>query len=94
MACQLINRSTPGAEDVDWVFDPRCFVDDDGQAYLYFGGGMPDTGDNARVIRLGEDMVSLADESATTSNATSSRRRACTTSTCALPGPGPTRSST
>ncbi len=61
----LITRSTPGVEDVEWVFDPSCFVDDDGQAYLYFGGGMPDTGDNARVIRLGEDMVSLADESAT-----------------------------
>jgi arabinoxylan arabinofuranohydrolase len=62
----LVNRSTPGVEDVDWVFDPSCFIDDDGQAYLYFGGGMPDTGDNARVIRLGEDMVSLADDVATT----------------------------
>ena len=62
----LVNKSTPGVEDVDWIFDPMCFVDDDGQAYLYFGGGMPDTGDNARVIRLGEDMVSLAGESATT----------------------------
>ena len=61
----LVNRNTPGAEDVDWVFDPACFVDDDGQAYLYFGGGMPDTGDNARVIRLGEDMISLADDAAT-----------------------------
>lgn len=62
----LITGSTPGVRDVDWVFDPTCFVDDDGQAYLYFGGGMPDTGDNLRVIRLGEDMISLADESATT----------------------------
>ncbi len=65
----LINRNTPGVEDVDWIFDPRCFVDDDGQAYLYFGGGDIDTGDNARVIRLGEDMISLADESATTISA-------------------------
>ncbi|MFZ5895155.1 MAG: glycoside hydrolase family 43 protein [Myxococcota bacterium] len=62
----LITRLTPGVEDVEWIFDPTCFVDDDGQAYLYFGGGMPGTGDNARVIRLGADMVSLADESATT----------------------------
>ena len=28
---------------------PFVFIDDDGQAYLYFGGGKPDTGDNARV---------------------------------------------
>ena len=62
----LVNRRTPGVEEVEWVFDPMCFVDDDGQAYLYFGGGMPDTGDNARVIRLSEDMVSLADDAATT----------------------------
>ena len=61
----LIDRHTPGVEDVDWIFDPACFVDEDGQAYLYFGGGEPDTGDNARVIRLGDDMVSLADEAAT-----------------------------
>jgi arabinoxylan arabinofuranohydrolase len=62
----LINNSTPGVEDVNWIFDPTCFIDDDGQVYLYFGGGMPDTGDNARVIRLNADMVSLADTSATT----------------------------
>jgi len=61
----LIDSSTPGVEDVDWIFDPACFVDQDGQAYLYFGGGMPDTGDNARVIRLGQDMISLADDAAT-----------------------------
>lgn len=65
----LITRSTPGVSDVEWVFDPTCFVDDDGQAYLYFGGGMPDTGKNARVIRLGADMISLADNAATTIDA-------------------------
>jgi arabinoxylan arabinofuranohydrolase len=62
----LITNSTPGVSDVDWIFDPGCFVDDDGQAYLYFGGGPEDTGDNARVIRLNDDMVSLMDSSATT----------------------------
>lgn len=62
----LVTRSTPGVEDVDWIFDPTCFVDTDGQAYLYFGGGQPNTGDNARVIRLHDDMVSLADARATT----------------------------
>lgn len=62
----LITESTPGAEDVDWRFDPTCFVDDDGQGYLYFGGGPIGTGDNARVIRLADDMVSLLDAVATT----------------------------
>lgn len=61
----LVNRSTPGVRDVKWIFDPTCFVDDDGQAYLYFGGG-DDGADNLRVIRLGEDMISLADEEAAT----------------------------
>ncbi|AUX27867.1 uncharacterized protein SOCEGT47_084670 [Sorangium cellulosum] len=62
----LVDKSTPGVGDVDWIFDPSVFVDDDGQAYLYFGGGPPDTGDNTRVIRLNEDMISLKDASATT----------------------------
>lgn len=62
----LINKQTPGVSDVDWIFDPTCFIDDDEQVYLYFGGGQPNTGDNARVIRLNDDMVSLRDASATT----------------------------
>lgn len=62
----LVTRSTPGVSDVDWLFDPACFVDCDGQAYLYFGGGPEGTGDNARVIRLNDDMISLADSVATT----------------------------
>lgn len=62
----LITRDTPGVEDVEWVFDPTCFVDDDGRAYLYFGGGPDGSGDNGRVIRLGADMVSLAEPAATT----------------------------
>jgi arabinoxylan arabinofuranohydrolase len=51
---------------VEWLFDPAAFVDDDGQAYLYFGGGPEATGDNARVIRLNPDMISLADSAAIT----------------------------
>jgi len=62
----LVTKSTPGVTDVDWLFDPACLVDDDGQAYLYFGGGPEGTGDNGRVIRLGDDMISLEDASATT----------------------------
>ncbi|WP_288131378.1 endo-1,4-beta-xylanase [Microbulbifer sp.] len=52
----LVDRNTPNG-NVDWVFDPGVFIDDDGQAYLYFGGGGPG---NARVIRLNEDMISTS----------------------------------
>jgi arabinoxylan arabinofuranohydrolase len=62
----LIDPTVPGAGDVEWLFDPSALVDDDGQVYLYFGGGPEGTGDNARVIRLNSDMISLADAAATT----------------------------
>ena len=51
----LITRSMPNC-NVDWLFDPGVFIDDDGQAYLYFGGGGEG---NARVIRLNNDMISV-----------------------------------
>ncbi|HDQ26534.1 MAG TPA: carbohydrate-binding protein, partial [bacterium] len=51
----LITRSMPNC-NVDWLFDPGVFVDDDGQAYMYFGGGGEG---NARVIRLNNDMISV-----------------------------------
>ena len=63
----LISRSTPGCSDVTWLFDPAVFVDDDGSAYFYFGGGIPsqdkapDPG-TARVARLGDDMISLVSD--------------------------------
>jgi arabinoxylan arabinofuranohydrolase len=53
----LVTGSTPGVNPPSgfWCFDPGVFVDDAGQAYLYFGGN----GQNhIRVIRLGNDMVS------------------------------------
>ncbi|MGK3966886.1 glycoside hydrolase family 43 protein [Sorangium sp. So ce118] len=54
----LITSSTPGASGQNiWLFDPGVFVDDDGQAYLYFGGNGEQ---NARVIKLNDDMVSVA----------------------------------
>ncbi|MBM0224569.1 MULTISPECIES: family 43 glycosylhydrolase [Micromonospora] len=63
----LINGSTPGAEDVAWKFDPAPLVDDDGQAYLYFGGGPASTSmpaverfnnpKNIRSIKLNDNMV-------------------------------------
>lgn len=62
----LVDRSLPGASDVEWLFDPMVFTDRDGQTYLYFGGGPENTGDNARVVRLGPDMISVADTQAMT----------------------------
>nr|MBP3598125.1 family 43 glycosylhydrolase [Eubacterium sp.] len=67
----LINHDTPNCseEEVPWCFDPSVLIDDDGKAYLYFGGG-PDSPSgketngehpkSARVVELGADMVSLA----------------------------------
>lgn len=64
----LINGTTPGAEDVAWKFDPAPLVDDDGEEYLFFGGGPASTSmpaaerfnnpKNIRVIELGDDMIS------------------------------------
>lgn len=39
-----------------WCFDPCVFVDDDGQAYMYFGGAHPD---NSRIIKLKENMTEV-----------------------------------
>lgn len=58
----LVDRNTPGVGAAAsgtygmWIFDPGPFIDDDGQAYLYFGGGGVG---NDRVIKLGSDMVSV-----------------------------------
>lgn len=53
----LVDGSTPGVNPPSgmWIFDPGAFVDDDGKAYLYFGGNGES---NIRVIQLGADMVS------------------------------------
>ncbi len=62
----LISRSTPNCSDVTWLFDPAVLVDDDGRAYLYFGGGIPDGNytdpGTARVVELGADMISIVGE--------------------------------
>jgi len=54
----VVNGSTPGATGLEWCFDPGVLVDDDGQAYLYWGGGP--NGSNARVIKLNNDMISTS----------------------------------
>jgi arabinoxylan arabinofuranohydrolase len=53
----LVNKSMPNC-NVEWLFDPAAFIDDDGQAYLYFGGGGSTPGTNLRVIKLGDNMIS------------------------------------
>jgi len=62
----LITHSTPGCADVVWLFDPAVLLDDDGRAYLYFGGGIPEgmahAPKTARVIQLGDDMISTVGE--------------------------------
>ena len=59
----LVSRDTPTCASVTWLFDPAVLVDDDGSAYLYFGGGVPDgkaeDPGTARVAKLGADMISL-----------------------------------
>ena len=59
----LVSRFTPTCDSVTWLFDPAVLVDDDGSAYLYFGGGVPDgkaaAPGTARVVKLGADMISL-----------------------------------
>ena len=63
LGTELISRRTPTCDTVLWLFDPAVLVDDDGSAYIYFGGGVPQ--DNpahpytARVAKLGDDMISL-----------------------------------
>jgi hypothetical protein len=57
----LVNKNMPNC-NVQWCFDPGIFVDDNGQAYLYFGGGGPG---NARVIRLNSDMTSVNGDAVT-----------------------------
>jgi len=64
----LISRSAPAAEGVTWLFDPAVLVDDDGKGYIYFGGGIPEgkeeKPDTARVMQLGDDMISVVGEAA------------------------------
>lgn len=62
----LVSGATPNCSQsqIPWLFDPAVLIDDDGSAYLYFGGGVPSGQDahpkSARVVKLGNDMTSLA----------------------------------
>lgn len=65
LGTELISRRTPNCDwnSVPWLFDPAVFVDDDGSAYIYFGGGVGPGKEahpySARVAKLGDDMISL-----------------------------------
>ncbi|WP_082472234.1 glycoside hydrolase family 43 protein [Paenibacillus bovis] len=64
----LLTHNTPGMSGVTWLFDPAVLVNDDGNGYLYIGGGIPNESDpasianpkTARVVRLGADMTSIS----------------------------------
>ncbi len=58
----LVNASTPGASGPNsWLFDPGILIDDDGKAYLAFGGNGET---NARIIQLGSDLTSVSGSAA------------------------------
>lgn len=60
----LVTSNTSGVQPATnmWLFDPGVFVDDDGQAYMYFGGNGES---NIRVIKLGSDMISTVGSAST-----------------------------
>ena len=68
----LLTKETSGCKGVEWCFDPAVLVDDDGSAYIYFGGGVPggeganesqrNNPKTARVAKLGKDMISIDGE--------------------------------
>ncbi|WP_243386605.1 family 43 glycosylhydrolase [Bifidobacterium primatium] len=65
----LIKWGTQASSGVTWLFDPAVFTDSDGTGYLYYGGGVPDGQkehpNTARVIQLGDDMISTVGDAKT-----------------------------
>ena len=63
----LIDRNTDGIGNISQVIDPGVAMNDDGtEAYLTFGGGDVIGTDlqpgNARIVKLGDDMISLGSD--------------------------------
>ena len=60
----LISRSSPNCGDVPSIYDPAVLMDDDGKAYIYFGGGFnddnPSDPGSARCVKLGTNMTSIS----------------------------------
>jgi arabinoxylan arabinofuranohydrolase len=60
----IVDPSVPGV-DVENPFDPGVMIDGQGTGWLVFGAGTPKTQympDNARIVKLGTDMISLASD--------------------------------
>ena len=63
----LISSSTPGLTGCPNPFDPGVVIDDNGDGWLSFGGGKAPGGTeympgSARIVKLGDDMLSFASE--------------------------------
>lgn len=64
----LVSHGTPGLGLCNNPFDPGVIIDEEGTGWMAFGGGAPnETGSdlqpgNARIVRLGKDMISLDSE--------------------------------
>ncbi len=63
----LISGSTPGLGDCPNPFDPGAVIDENGVGWLSFGAGKAASGTDMlrgsnRIVRLGEDMISLDSE--------------------------------
>lgn len=57
---KLLVGGVIGCDGVSWCFDPGIFVDDDGQAYLHWGGGENAArpyGNNFSIVKLKSDMI-------------------------------------
>lgn len=63
----LVEQSTTGLSECPFPFDPGAVIDDNGDAWLSFGGGTAQTGSSympgtARIVKLGDDMLSFASD--------------------------------
>ena len=57
----VVDMNTPGVQPGSgqwgmWCFDPSVWIEDDGQAFLYFGGGDPG---NSRIIKLKDNLTEV-----------------------------------
>ncbi len=65
----LISTSTKGLKDCPNPVDPGVCIDENGKGWLAFGGGKASKGSDympgsARIVQLGDDMISLASDCA------------------------------
>ncbi len=63
----LIDTNTPGLKDCPNPFDPGVVIDDNGVGWLSFGAGKASSGTtfmpgSARIVQLGDDMLSFASD--------------------------------